>query len=401
MFRVGERGRRLREKWHRRWGRLVSTAYPSAASPYWGALPMARLTKLFAGTFLTAAGMGFAIDLLLLNRAPWMGGVFWPVFCGTMAAGISAARMKDFRLALSLWAALMALAVFVLHASLASGSLAIQRTIYSRLVLDVAGIWTGAALGFRVLLSFLSSQGLESVRMQTELALAHRIQATLVPAISFESGAFAAYGRSIPSAEMGGDIIDIVESDGTLLAYVADVSGHGLAAGQLMGMLKTAMRLSLQFHQEPSALLQAADRVLPAVKEPGMYATLALLRFDGQGEAEFASAGHVPILHYRRQIGDVKLLAMEQFPLGLIPGGSYGSQRIRYLPGDVFLLLTDGISEVENDREEEFGLARIEQLLMLHGSQPLPFIWEGIAQAARKHGAQADDQTMLIIRVER
>ncbi len=77
--------------------------------------------------------------------------------------------------------------------------------------------------------------------METELSLAHAIQSTLVPTISFENKSFEAYGRSIPSSEMGGDIIDVVESERCLLAYVADVSGHGLPAGQLMGMLKTAM----------------------------------------------------------------------------------------------------------------------------------------------------------------
>ncbi len=57
---------------------------------------------------------------------------------------------------------------------------------------------------------------------------------------------------------------------------------------------------------------------------------------------------------------------MEQFPLGLIPGGKYESQRIPYCPGDLFLLFTDGVSEVENDSDEQFGLNRLEQLMMQH-----------------------------------
>ncbi len=57
-------------------------------------------------------------------------------------------------------------------------------------------------------------------------------------------------------------------------------------------MLKTALRVSLQFHEQPVALLESADRVLPAVKEPDMYATLAMLYFDGSTQAEYALAGH-------------------------------------------------------------------------------------------------------------
>jgi serine phosphatase RsbU (regulator of sigma subunit) len=152
--------------------------------------------------------------------------------------------------------------------------------------------------------------------MQTELSLAHGLQATLVPTLSFQTPRFEVYGKSIPSTEMGGDLIDVVESDGSLLAYVADISGHGLPAGQLIGILKAALRVSLQFHQRPVALLEGADRVLPALKSPEMYATLALLHFDDSAQAEYALAGHVPILHYRHHSHDTVRLAMEQFPLG-------------------------------------------------------------------------------------
>jgi serine phosphatase RsbU (regulator of sigma subunit) len=51
-----------------------------------------------------------------------------------------------------------------------------------------------------------------------------------------------------------------------LVAYVADISGHGLSAGQLMGMLKTAMRLAVQFRQMPVATLESVDRVLPDLR---------------------------------------------------------------------------------------------------------------------------------------
>jgi serine phosphatase RsbU (regulator of sigma subunit) len=131
-----------------------------------------------------------------------------------------------------------------------------------------------------------------------------------VPTVSFKTETFDVYGKSIPSTEMGGDLIDVIASDGSLLAYVADISGHGLPAGQLMGMLKTALRVSLQFHQQPVALLESADLVLPAVKGPDMYATLALLYFHGSAQAEYALAGHAPILHYRHRSGDTVRLAM-------------------------------------------------------------------------------------------
>ena len=379
------------------WRASLSSAYPSAADPYWRALPLRRMKKLLMGAFFLAAGGGFAVDLLLLNRASLGYGLFWPVFVGTATTTIFVARAKRFRLALPLWLLMVALVGLAFRAAWLSAPL--PDVSYRRVVFDVIGVWLGAGVGYRLFLSFLTTQGLESVRMHTELSLAHGIQTTLVPTISHQNERFEVFGESIPSTEMGGDVIDVIESDGSLLAYVADVSGHGLAAGQLMGMLKTAIRVSLHLRQDPVALLEGVDRVLPAVKEPQMYATVALLHFNGPTTAEYASAGHLPILHYRDRTRDTARLSMEQFPLGLFPGGPYASEVINYSSGDLFLMLTDGISDVTDDGEEEFGLARLEQVLMQHARQPLPRIWQLIMEKVRQHGSQQDDQSLLLVRI--
>jgi hypothetical protein len=147
------------------------------------------------------------------------------------------------------------------------------------------------------------------------------------------------------------------------------------------------------------AVMESADRVLPAVKESNMYATLALLYFDGSSEVEYSLAGHPPILHYREPTRDIARLAMEQFPLGLIPGGRYSSRRVSYSPRDVFLMLTDGISEVPDANDEEFGLNHLEQLLRQNAAEPLPGLWELIMGEVQRHGVQQDDQTLLLLRV--
>src|SRR4029077_5561575 len=271
--------------------------------------------------------------------------------------------------------------------------------VHRHVLFDAIGILVGIGFGVRFLLFFAGTEGVASVRMQTELSLAHGIQATLVPTISFQNASFELYGKSIPSTEMGGDLIDVTESDGGLVAYVADISGHGLPPGHLMGMLKTAMRLAVQFRQMPVAALESVDRVLPDLKEPEMYATLALLRFDGCNEAADTLAGQPPILHYRHGSRDTTRLSMEQLPLGLIPGASYASKRVIYSPRDLFLMVSDGITEVANARDEEFGLTRLQELLTQHAARALPEIWELIIREVRQYGLQQDDQSLLLLRV--
>jgi phosphoserine phosphatase RsbU/P len=378
---------------------IVRARWVANTGPYWRTLPLRSMRKLLASLFFTFGSVGFAIDLLLLNYQSLGRGLFWPLFSGTSGTACLAVRIKRIRLLpvplvillVGLW-----LGVRVSHSSPALPDAA---ALTRRVVFDAIGIVAGILIGYRWLVAFIRTEGIATVRMQTELSLAHGIQATLVPTISFQTARFDVYGKSLPSAEMGGDLIDAIESDGSLLAYIADVSGHGLAAGQLMGMLKTAIRVSRELGQQPVAALESADRVLPAVKEPNMYATLALLCFDGSSEAEYTLAGHPPILHYRAHTGDTSQLSMEQFPLGLLPGGCYSSQRVTYAAGDLFLMLTDGVSEVPNAKDEEFGLARLEHLLVQNAARPLQQLCESIMSDVKHHGPQRDDQTLLLVRV--
>jgi serine phosphatase RsbU (regulator of sigma subunit) len=381
--------------------RLFATlrrAYPSGSSPYWRALPIGQMKTLLAGTFLVASAIGFAANLLQLDVAGLGRWLFWPVVAGTLTTGFLVARIKGVRM---LPLSLVALVVVWLarRASLASTALLSREALRQRILFDAIGVMFAVGIGFRLLIYFVTTEGLANVRMQTEFSLAHNIQAALVPAISFQTPRFDVYGKSIPSTEMGGDLIDVLENGGSLLVYVADVSGHGLAAGQLMGMLKTAMRVSFQFRREPAALLESADRVLPAMKGPDMFATLALLYFDGPAEAEYSVAGHVPILHYRDRSRDTVRLSMEQFPVGMFPGGGYQSARVEYSRGDLFLMVSDGISETANEEEEEFGLARVEQLLTRHAAEPLPRICEFVMDQVKRYGEQHDDQSLLLLRV--
>ena len=383
----------------RTWLAGVRSAFPAAFSPYWRAVPLGRMKMFLAGYFFIGAAGGFALDLLQLNASRVGGGFFWPVLVGTGATALRAAGIKKFRL-IPLLFLLIVLTVWLGYwASHVSPPLPVPVAVGRRVLFDAIGILVGIGFGARLLLFFAGTEGVASVRMQTELSLAHGIQATLVPTISYQNASFELYGKSIPSTEMGGDLIDVIESDGGLVAYVADVSGHGLPAGQLMGMLKTAMRLAVQFRQMPVAALESVDRVLADLKEREMFATLALLRFDGSGETEYALAGHPPILHYRHGSKDTARLSMEQLPLGLIPGGSYASKRVIFSPRDLFLMVTDGITEVANARDEEFGLTRLQELLTRHATKALPEIWDLTMQEVRQYGLQQDDQSLLLLRV--
>lgn len=244
----------------------------------------------------------------------------------------------------------------------------------------------------------------EETRLATELASAHSIQRTLVPPVSASFSEYDVEGITLPSEKVGGDLVDVVLlPDQSVLAYVADVSGHGLKAGILMGMVKTAVRtILLESSTDHGSLLAGLchrlNRALPAVKESHMYATLSAVCLAPNGCMEYILAGHPSILYYQAATQTVQELACHQFPIGLLPVDEYASNTLQVEPGDLLAIVTDGILEAANVQEEEFGSARIAELLTVMPGQDLATIRDRIVSAAQAFGKQADDQTVLLIR---
>ena len=229
-------------------------------------------------------------------------------------------------------------------------------------------------------------------------AVSCAMQNTLVPPLSYKGLSVKAHGRSVPKDDVGGDLVDLVVDGQEVTAYVADVSGHGLRAGILMGMIKTAMRYGLLLGQPLTKLLGDLNHVLPNVKEPHMFATLAALRFDRGNHVEYVSVGHVPLIHYRQGSREVVRYFTSQFPLGLFAGDEYKSGQIQYEPGDIFALVTDGVLETDENYDQDLGFKRLAQILRDLSGHPLSDILEAIYDGLTRNRRQDDDQTVLLVR---
>lgn len=371
---------------------------------YFRDVPLRRLTFLLLAIFCLFGMLGFLIDLIELGRKSLPEVLVWTIFTGGMAVFYLLTIIRALR-----WI-LFPLAVHV------TGSLLIQMLIvpsvggFASEPIDEAGIRMAAiaSLVLSVLaggffLQFIRSEGRRAVRLQTELSLAQGIQKTLVPVIEKTGIGCEIYGVSIPSDKVGGDLVDVVElREGQTFAYVADIAGHGLPAGILMAMFKTAARTQLMESTRLPAFLERLNEVLPQVKEPEMFATCAailLKRTDGDFILEYSSAGHPPILRANRRSQCVQMFAEPQFPLGLVSSVSYVSRELKLDPGDLILITTDGINETRDSQGAEFGMQRLEAILLREISSPLPLIAQNLLSAVSSFGKQADDQTILLLRV--
>ncbi len=217
--------------------------------------------------------------------------------------------------------------------------------------------------GYVVFFIFVSTEGKKYVRLQTEIELAERVQARLVPAFEMIVGRLAICGKSVPSSSVGGDLVDAVALNGSVTCYLADVSGHGISAGVLMSMVKSAVRTSLSRGEPLVDLMQRLNEVLLGLKEPEMYVTFACLRCAGGDRLEYSLAGHPPILHHHASNQRVSELKMEQLPIAMFPAVDFQSAMITIAPGDLLAVVSDGFLEVTNAKGEEFGAEALERLV--------------------------------------
>ena len=374
---------------------------------YWRTIPLSRLKFLLLAVFFTFATIGLLSSILSAGQRPVAIGFGWAVVTG----GTSICYVLVFARKPILFFVVIAFQMAVNFGYSRLTDVAIAHKWLSVLpeqvalsILVVAAI-ISLVIGYSFFLAFIEREGKQAVRIQAELSMAHSIQQTLVPRLELTVAGWEIFGISVPSDKVGGDVVDVVVlPDGSVAAYVADIAGHGLQAGILMGMVKTAARTRLWDQAEPAALFTSLNRVMPEIKEAHMYATCAafLLRACGDGgtrELEYAVAGHPPVLRINGLSGAADYLFDEQLPLGLFLNAEYRSQTASCRRGDLLVIATDGVLEVENVRGEEFGSARLETLVRSEIGRPLPALATTILESVKRFGKQTDDQTLLLIRL--
>jgi serine phosphatase RsbU (regulator of sigma subunit) len=246
--------------------------------------------------------------------------------------------------------------------------------------------------------SFVSSESKRYFRVQTEIELAKQIHRGLVPPIAWHTSQYEFYGVSAPSGEMGGDLVDLVQDGNKWIGYLADVCGHGVPSGVLMAMVKSAARMRLATSSEPQVLLEDLNRVISELIAAEMFVTLAFVSLWKSNDLHFATAGHLPILHFRSVTGSICELSTPNPPIGIFKEQKFVSSHVEFSSGDIAVLLTDGLTEAANENEEEYGLERVKQQVTKHSEKSLNVLCEMLLAEARKFGKQMDDQSVLLVR---
>jgi hypothetical protein len=185
----------------------------------------------------------------------------------------------------------------------------------------------------------------EQIALDEQFRVAAEIQRSLLPEVPPATPGFLWAARMLPAGRIGGDFYDFLPTADGALVILGDVSGKGIPAALILSSLKTLFRGAAHQTVDPAVI---AERISGALYDEyaGLpYATAIVGRFEmSPGKLTYVNAGH-PAGFLLRD-GNVTL-AFESGgrPLGLLPGTTYATAQVDLCPGDIGLLVTDGISE--------------------------------------------------------
>ncbi len=245
--------------------------------------------------------------------------------------------------------------------------------------------------------------------IEEELSLARRVQNDLFPVENSVASSLCFAAKCVPAYQVGGDLYDVFETDdGCVGLVLGDVSGKGLPAALLMGVVQGAVRAS-HITGVAANHEQAAERLnhllcMKTARE--RFVSLFWCYYDqGAGVLRYINAGHLPPLLIRQNgvKQEVERLDSGGPVLGLLPGVRYKQAEVHVQPGDLLVVFSDGILEAANSRDEEFGeegvVASVRKHWTLAPGDLCASILEDVRAFLGKELPQ-DDQTLLLVKLD-
>ena len=259
--------------------------------------------------------------------------------------------------------------------------------------------------GYAMFASVIRGEVRRRARLESEVRIAKEIQQSLLPVAPLDLPAGAVAGATLPAEEVGGDYYDIIPLAGERVALaIADVTGHGVGAGILSAMTKSALHLQLDHEADPGPVLSRLNKVLFEVSDKKTFVTFAYALIDpANSTIAIATAGHPPVLHRSEATRIVTPLRSRNVALGMRRDASFsGALSVRYAAGDLLLLYTDGFIEATDSAGVQFS-EKVPQLLAQAEGSPqevLAGLLDQLQKFTGRHGEFDDDISLVCVRLK-
>lgn len=246
---------------------------------------------------------------------------------------------------------------------------------------------------------------IEGERLRQELELARQVQLRTLPTAMPALPGYAMHGSFLPASLTGGDTYDLAHTARGLLVVLADATGHGigpaLSVTQMHAMLRMALRMGADL---PTAFRHVNDQLADTLAD-GRFVTAFIGLLDAATHRlHFISGGQGPILHFQAARQACTTHKATSFPMGAMPlPRPCAPVALDLAPGDILVLLSDGIFEFEDAAGAAFGQARVEATVRLHHGLAPAALADALLQAVHAHAGgapQQDDITMVLLKRE-
>jgi serine phosphatase RsbU (regulator of sigma subunit) len=240
-------------------------------------------------------------------------------------------------------------------------------------------------------------------RIEREIQLARQIQETFLPDRLPQPAGWEVDVRWETARQVGGDFYDVFLLEDNLLGLViADVSDKGLPAALYMTVTRTLIRSKIREHDNPAAVLREVNQLLFSESPESMFITAvySILHLD-TGELVYANAGHNRPYIFRAQGETVDQMPKGGMALGVLPDIELLNHSVQTQPGDIIIFFTDGASDTLSPKGEDFGEARLRELLSGNCCHSAADLLEHIDTALedwRQEMPPVDDVTLIAVR---
>lgn len=238
-------------------------------------------------------------------------------------------------------------------------------------------------------------------RIEEELRVAAQIQQALLPPRRRAGRAFEAAASSVSCQEVGGDFFDYLEIAGGKTGFVlGDVSGKGPPAALLAALVQGMFSARAESDERPAVTLQRVNHALVSRTDLARFATVAYAVLDGSGRLVCCNGGHLPPLVVSPGAAPRPLEAGGLI-LGVMKDAAYEEESVQLSPGDLLVLVSDGITEAENSAGEQFGDQRVLEVLGRVAGEPPDTVLDLLFAAVREFAGgtpQSDDMTAMVVR---
>ena len=203
------------------------------------------------------------------------------------------------------------------------------------------------------------------VAITRELEVATQVQMSILPHDRSHSETHEIQAMMIPAREIGGDFYNYFSLDDALIGLIiADVSGKGIPAALFTMVTQTLLKGAVRNFASPARCLSEVNELLAEDNESCVFVTVFYGILDlRDGNFRYCNGGHNPPRLVRSDSGVEMLPTTGNVVLGVFPGHGYVDGEVQLNPGDTLFLYTDGISEAQNARSEEFGEQRLDKKL--------------------------------------